>query len=191
MIGWANELFALLNDSSFQVTDPGCLHSPVLGLSLRRDDELSLVLKTKASPIARCRGSSVPLGTVQMSKDEVTVANTRGATAVLSGVITRTLSPTYEQLTVTELNEEAIVHQVSLTTASRERAAYTIEWLENLRSGPFIWPHLLSTEPETMRAERLYWKTIGSPFLGLPSQRAAVSVLPNYWWLANHSISAR
>ena len=67
---------------------------------------------------------------------------------MLSGVQTRAVT-TRDGSHPTGLKEVATVHQLTVTPGDLGKAAYTIEWLENLPASPFIWPDSIRTVRET------------------------------------------
>jgi len=47
MVDLAEECLRILNEGHFQVVEPGPLHTPIHGLSIRRDEKLTLILETE------------------------------------------------------------------------------------------------------------------------------------------------
>ena len=142
----------LLNQGQFYFTDPGPLHAPIHGFSLHRDDSLSLVLETEVPPEAKSTAVRYPSGTVRINTDQAKLVNAAGVQAVLTGVQT---------LTVNWLNDNlhkgvARVHQLTVTPGDLGKAAYTVEWLNNLTAIPFIWPNSIHTEREATGTGRIF-----------------------------------
>jgi hypothetical protein len=71
MAPWEYE-FALssINDGHFRVADPGPLHSPVLDFSIRRDENLKLILETRALPDAKSAAIERPSGRKNSSRQK-------------------------------------------------------------------------------------------------------------------------
>jgi hypothetical protein len=150
MIKWESESLALLNDGQFRITDAGPLHTPIHSFSLRRDDKLRLILETEAAPDAKPAVPQPQDGMASFATAQVELTNITAARALLSGVITKSVATRYEGSTRGALTEVARVHELTVITGNSERASYTVEWVENLPSSPFIWPDSIKTETETV-----------------------------------------
>lgn len=153
MMGWETTNLSMLNDGRFEVSDPGPLHAPIGQFSIRRNDALKLILEIEGPGNATSRAIQYPAGTVRISAETVELVNVGGVKAVLSGVEPFSQSVTQAPHGST-LRELARVHEFTITTAEFNKAAYTIEWLENLPRSPFIWPDLIKTVMETNISHR-------------------------------------
>ncbi len=136
----AEEGIRLLNKGLFEITDPGPLHQPILGFSIRRDENLRLILETDAHPTATSSATKQPPGTVRMSTERAVLRSLGGLEGEFRGVVpynvtTRTLGAS-EQL----LKEQAQVHIATTNNPRGAPAAYVIDWLENLPGSPYTWP---------------------------------------------------
>ena len=149
MLDWKNQSIGLLNQGDFQIVEPGPLHVPIEGFAIRRDENLALTLETKAARTAKSRAVQHPSGMVTLNTEQVELANISGIKAVLSGVQTRSVSTLQDGPRLSGLKEIAGIHQLTVTPGDPEKAAYTIEWLENLPVSPFIWPDSIRFETET------------------------------------------
>ena len=149
MTNWENESFDLLNQARFSFIDPGPLHAPIHKFSIRRGDQLNLILETEVPPDAESTAVKHPSGTVRINRDQAKLAYTAGVEAVLTGVQPLTLIPRYDGNDIIALKEVAHVRELKVTLGDLGSAAYTIEWLENLPASPFIWPDSVDTVTET------------------------------------------
>ena len=148
MFGWKDQSIDLLNRGSFRFVEPGPLHAPIHGFEVHRDEKLALILETEAAPNAKSAAVQYPPGTVRFNTEQVELVNVSGIKAVLSGVQTRTVI-TRDGSQPRALKEVATIHQLTVTPGFVEKAAYTIEWLDNLPTSPFIWPDCIRTISET------------------------------------------
>jgi hypothetical protein len=149
MINWEKESLDLLNQGHFRITDPGPLHSPIQRFSIRRDDKLDLILETEAAAGAKSGAVPYPPGTVRFDEEQAELVSVAGIKAVLAGVATHSVKILHGGSGPSELKETASVRQLTVTPGDPAKAAYTIEWLENLPASPFIWPDSIQTVMET------------------------------------------
>jgi hypothetical protein len=129
------------------VTDPGPLRAPVLDFTLRRGEALDLILETRTSPDAKSTAPEYPSGTVRITTESASLENIGGVKVRLAGVIPYR-SSTY-RTGQDEHVEEAKIHALEAVVQSGLEAHYTIDWLENLPTSPFIWPDFVKTKIET------------------------------------------
>ena len=148
MTDLAEECLDILNHGHFQFVDPGPLHSPIQGFSLRRNRKLALILETDADPKATSNAVVHPPGTVRFSTERAKLVNIAGTEAELVGVIPHQVRQTHSDLQQ-PLKETAQVHLVQVTPGDPSAATYTIDWLENFPDSPFIWPDSVNTEVST------------------------------------------
>lgn len=148
MTDLAEECLDILNDGHFHVVDPGPLHSPIRGFSLRRNRELTLILETDAAPRATSRAVEHRPGTVRFSTERAKLVSIAGIAAELVGVIPYQVMQTHSDLQK-PTKETARVHLVQVTPGDPSAAAYTIDWLENLPDRSFVWPDSVNTEVST------------------------------------------
>ena len=141
MVNLSEECLNVLNGGHFNVLEPGPLHTPIQSFSIRRDEKLRLILQTEIPPNATSVAVDHPPGTVRMSTERVVLRNIGGVDAELMGVVPFSLSSNTLGLTDKSRQESAQVHIARTHNAGGEPAAYTIDWLENLPSSPFVWPN--------------------------------------------------
>jgi len=152
MVDLSEECLNVLNGGHFTVVEPGPLHTPIQSFSIRRDEQLRLILETEVPPNATSAAVDYPPGTVRMSTERVLLRNIGGVDAELLGVIPFSLKSNTVGLTEKARQECAQVHIARTNYGGGGPAAYTIDWLENLPSSPFIWPassRIVSTTQST------------------------------------------
>jgi hypothetical protein len=182
MTGWDHE-FAVpfINEGHFRVTDPGPLRAPVLDFSLRRDEALDLILETRIAPDAKSTAPEHPSGTVRITTECASLENIGGVKVRLTGVIPyRVRTSTNYRTGKDEHVEEAKIHALEAAVRSDLEAHYTIDWLENLPTGPFVWPDFVETKIETATTRRFGLGTDGitlfSTDSGQSSSRTAAKI---------------
>jgi hypothetical protein len=140
MFDWKNQSIVLLNERGFSVTDPGPLHAPVRKFKILRDENLELWIETEAPLDARSSAKPHLSGTIRINTDQVGIEHRHiDAKAVLSGVLTQRLDQVEDHL-----EERAAIHELSTTLQDPSKAAYTIEWLDNMPKR-CIWPDTIKT----------------------------------------------
>lgn len=147
---WRWETFEDLVNSSgpWSVTNPGPLLAPVTGLSLRRNEDRELSLTADAPYDEASKAASYPPGTVR-EVDEVIEFSSPHFTAVSVGVVPRTKHILHGLKGGTSAaTQEASLQEVKFTSLHHTEGQYTIEWIENLDVGRFIWPSLIRSEKE-------------------------------------------
>jgi hypothetical protein len=150
MTRWQREIFELINEGHFRIVDPGPLHAPVRTFKIRRDDNLDLMLETKAPPDAKSAQRTYPAGTVRFNTDTVALENIAGIKAAMTGVIpTRYSTSHVNEPGQGELTEETKIHQIESVLRAEVEPAYIIDWVENLPSSQFVWPNLIKTKTDT------------------------------------------
>jgi hypothetical protein len=86
---WEEEGLNLLNEGDFLVIEPDPLHIPIRELSIRRDDNLTLFLETKAASDAKSSAIAYVPGTVRFNTVQIHLADSRGRKAVITGIQSR------------------------------------------------------------------------------------------------------
>jgi hypothetical protein len=167
MISLKDESIDFLNEGHFKIKDPGPLHSPVYGFSVRRDDKLALLLETEAASNAKSTAARHPTGTTLLNTERVELVNISGVGAVLSGVQAYSVRTLYNYQRLSVLQELARVHQLTITLGDVRTAAYSIEWLENLPAGPFVWPDSIQIVTEKVVTHSIALTNNGITITGL------------------------
>jgi len=149
----SEECLEILNHGVFEVTDPGPLHTPINSFSLRRDENLKLILETEVPVTARSSAVDHAPGTVRMSTERVLLRNIGGLDAELFGVVPVGLKMRYTRGAEHPHREGAQVHIARTHNGAGAPAIYTIDWLENLPRSPFLWPAMsrVVTTSKSMR----------------------------------------
>lgn len=142
MVNLSEECLDVLNGGHFTIVEPGPLHAPIQSFSIRRDEKLRLILETEVPPGVTSAAVDHPPGTVRINVERVMLRSIGGVDAEFNGVIPFSLTSNTVGYTVKSRKELAQVHIARTNYANGGPAAYTIDWLENLPSSPFIWPDL-------------------------------------------------
>lgn len=140
MVDLSEKCLDLLNGGNFEVRDPGPLHMPVYRLSIRRDENLRLIVTTEVPPNANSAWVMRPPGTVWISTEQVLLSNPSGIDAELSGVIPFELLSFYNGSVTTMCRESAQIHIAKTHNPRRNPVSYVIDWLENLPLKGLYWP---------------------------------------------------
>ena len=145
----------ILNHGLFKITEPGPLHAPITGFTLRRDEQLELILETKTAASATSAAVKYPSGTIRISTEAVEFQNVSSLTARAGGVVPFRYATSTDYKT--GINSRTETSRVSFVEGQlqNEAAKYTIEWLENVSSSPFVWPHSISTKTTTDKSRTL------------------------------------
>jgi hypothetical protein len=151
MANWQTESFDLVNQWGFRISDPGPLHQPIHRFKITRDENLAIILETEGPIDAIPAAVYMPAGTVYFNTDQVKLTNPGGYEAVLTGVGVFSRESISNVAPIWTLKEVARVHHMTVTLDDPGKAAYTIEWLDNLRADPFIWPDAIRTTKETTK----------------------------------------
>lgn len=136
----AEECIRLLNKGLFEITDAGPLHQPLHGFSIRRDENLQLILETEAHPTATSSAADQPPGTVRMSTERALLRSLGGLEGEFRGVIPYNVTRQAFGTSERSLKEQAQVHIATINNPRGAPPAYVIDWLENLPHTPFTWP---------------------------------------------------
>jgi hypothetical protein len=136
----SEECLGILNKGLFTITDPGPLHQPIRGFSIRRDDKLRLIVEIEADPGATSSAVGHPPGTVRMTTERVQLKSVGGLDGELSGVIPYSTKTHGSGASEQWLKEEASVHIAATRNPARMEPVRVIDWLENLPQSPFVWP---------------------------------------------------
>ena len=140
MVDLAEECLRILNEGHFQIVEPGPLHTPIHGFSIRRDEKLTLILETEVPSNATSAAIDHPPGMVRMSTESARLRSIGGVDAELVGVIPFSLKTRSSGVTEHPRKEESRVHIARTHFGGDSPATYVIDWLENLPASPFVWP---------------------------------------------------
>lgn len=157
MASWDHE-FAVdfVNEGHFYFVDPGPLHAPIQGFSLRRDQALNLILETKAVKNATSTAAKHPSGTVRQATETASLENVAKMKVMFSGVMPYQTRSTNDYKTgESEVVEEAKINAVEAVVRSELEPANTIDWLENFPEKFFFWPDSIENESVTSITQKI------------------------------------
>jgi hypothetical protein len=157
----AEECLDIINNGHFGIVDPGPLHTPVRSFSLRRNDKLTLIIETEVDPNATTTAVQHAPGTVRFSVERARLVNLAGVEAELVGVIPYSVKTAEGDSMNRALKESAQVHFATVASASAATAMYTIDWLGNLPTSPFVWPDSIKTTTNTTKTRSISMATGG------------------------------
>lgn len=151
---WEEETFELLlNNGLFQVTDCGPLCSPINSFEIKRDDKQRLLLTTCSDGNSKkdtLNFPELPAGTVHSNIACVTLSSS-DMTVVANGV--RPFDQDSRPNPATrayEKTEKAWVDSLEAVPEDVERVHQLIEWVDNVDTAMYIWPHSLEKNLETI-----------------------------------------
>ena len=149
------ECLRILNKGFFEITDPGPLHQPIRSFSIRRDEDLHLILETEAAPNATSMAIHQPPGTLRLTNERALLRSMGGLEGEFFGLVP--YSQHRQTLGVAEqsLKELTQVHIAKTNNPSAAPAAYVIDWLENLPKSPYTWPAASDVVTRTITTRRI------------------------------------
>ena len=142
----------LLNNGMFQITDCGPLYSPINSFEIKRDDKQRLLLTTHTDRNSRkdaLKFPDLPAGTVHSSIACVTLSSS-DMTVVAKGV--RPFDQTSRSNPATksyEKTEQTWIDSIEAVPADIEQVHQLIEWVDNVDTSSYLWPHNLEEYLET------------------------------------------
>jgi hypothetical protein len=152
---WEQETFEIVNKGHFHMTNPGPLHAPVHTSCFRYDDDLHLILETRAPAEAKSTAEVHPRGTLRTKKETVELKNVADMHAVATGVFSTSYRIHHNIETgQSELIEKAHINQLEAVLQPNVLPAYTIDWIANLRDR-FHWPDSIDIKNETTQTTRI------------------------------------
>jgi len=149
------ECLRILNNSLFEITDPGPLHQPIRRFSIRRDEKLRLVLETEAGPNATSAAVDQPPGSVRLTTERALLRSVGGLEGEFFGLVPYSQHAQSQGVTEQSLKELAQVHIAKTNNPSGAPAAYVIDWLENLPRSPYTWPAASNVVTRTSTTRRI------------------------------------
>ena len=159
---WEWEYFEkFITNESFGVTDSGPLAGSVTEFSIRRDENLNLILET-TSLNPQEQTAKFPPETVFIPSDQIRFENpSLGYSAFAYGILRKSRSDDYSLLETKGVLAKEISSVIALEgVLSNEDPHYLIEWLENI-GGPFIWPHSFSDQTMGGESRRTFHSPTG------------------------------
>lgn len=150
---WKEETFELLlNNGMFQITDSGPLCSPINSFEIKRDDKHRLLLTTRAEGNSQkdtCKFPKLPAGTVHSNVASVTLSSS-DMTVVANGVWPFDKIHRSNPITgAYETTEKARIDSIEAAPEDVGQVHQLIEWVDNVDTSLYIWPHSLEENHET------------------------------------------
>lgn len=156
---WEEETFELLlNSGMFQITDCGPMCSPINSFEIKRDDKQRLLLTTYSDGTPEngsLNRSEFPAGTVHSNVASVTLSSSN-MIVVAKGVLpfdqisrSNPISKAYET------TEKAWVDSLEAVPEDAERIHQLIEWVDNVDTSLYVWPHSMKENLETINTRTL------------------------------------
>ena len=141
MANWRWESFEdLLTPEIFTITNAGPLDGPIKSFSIRRDKDLDLVLETTViGPVTKSSTPERPAGTVWQPDDKVEFASLSGATCIAHGVYAYNSKGNSRRDGLSDTTQTSNCRSITVDFKNEAVPAYTIEWLENVRTGSHVW----------------------------------------------------
>jgi hypothetical protein len=143
------DALGLVNNGAFRVIDPGPLHAPVRSFAIRRDEKLRLIIDTEASPDAASKAVNHPSGRIMLATERAKLLSPGGTEALIEGLMGSSVTISHGNGKDGLLRESVKVHRLTVSPGDVGSTAYTIDWLENLPRGPFIWPDSYKMQRQT------------------------------------------
>jgi hypothetical protein len=152
----------------------------VTGFTLRRDEDLNLMLDTLSASDSTSSAIERPAGSVYISTAEVKFEGRFGAGVTASGVIPRIVLNTASKNSAEAKKQMSSLHTVRWNRQSAGEPRYVIEWVENM-SGPFVWPHSDDITETGEKRRRLHGPRgeviLSTPIHGMSSSRSCVQLV--------------
>lgn len=138
-----------INKGHFKVDEPGPLYFPIMDLTIKRDENLKLILTTTSDFNSKSDSIDHPPGTVRINNDAVELTSSSKRKVRMYGIqpLSYTISTDANGNSIrTELSS---VNFVAADVRDANTEKYLIEWLENVDDGHFKWPEFVGTNTKT------------------------------------------
>lgn len=143
---WKEETFELLlNNGRFQITDFGPLCSPIKSFEIKRDDKQRLLLTTRCDEKSRnglLNLPELPAGTVHSNIARITLSSS-DMTVIAKGVRPFEQNSSHQVTNVRETTEKTWIDSLESAPDDVERVHQLIEWVDNVDTSLYHWPHNL------------------------------------------------
>lgn len=143
---WKEETFELLlNNGRFQITDCGPMCSPINSFEIKRDDKQRLLLTTCCDENSRngsLNSPKLPAGTVHPNIACVTLSSS-DMTVIANGVMPFSQTPSHHVNNVRGITENARIDSLESVQDDVDRVHQLIEWVDNVDTVSYFWPHNL------------------------------------------------
>lgn len=141
----------------FQITDCGPLCSPINSFEIKRDDKQRLLLTTRCDKKSRngaLNSLKLPAGTVHSNIHCVTLSSPN-MTVIAKGVMPFSQTTSPHVTNVREITEKTWIDLLESTPDDVERVHQLIEWVDNVDTSLYRWPHNLAENLE-ISATRIF-----------------------------------
>lgn len=149
---WKEESFELLlNNGRFQITEFGPLSSPIRNFEIKRDDKQRLLLTTRCDEKSRngsLNSPQLPAGTVHPNIASITLSSSN-MTVIAKGVRPFDQSSPEHVTNDREVTEKAWIDSLESQLDDIEQVHQLIEWVDNVDTTVYIWPHNMKENLET------------------------------------------
>ncbi len=148
----------LLNTGCFKIDDCGPLHSPINSFEIHRDDKQRLVLTTRSDGKSRKnldQYPELPAGTVHTNIASITLVSPN---MLVSAKGVRSLGTNRRSNALTngyETTEKAEIDFLELVPQDLDDVHQLIEWVDNIDTALYIWPHNLKENIKTISTKTL------------------------------------
>lgn len=143
---WEKETFELLlNNGMFQITDCGPLCSPINSFEIKRDDKQRLLLTTRCDENSKngsLNSPKLPAGTVHSNIVCITLSSS-DMTVIAKGVMPFSQNTSHHLTNVRGTTESAWIDSLESVPDDVERVHQLIEWVDNVDTALYHWPHNL------------------------------------------------
>lgn len=143
---WEEETFELLlNNGRFQITDSGPLCSPIKSFEIKRDNKQRLLLTTRCDEKS-INGSlnppQLPAGTVHSNFASITLYSP-DMTVIAKGLRPFEQNHSHTITKAREATEKAWINSLESAPDDVEQVHQLIEWVDNVDTVLYHWPHNL------------------------------------------------
>lgn len=152
---FSETIFDYFHDGLMVVTKGDFITTHVTGTTLRRDEELDLILELKSRG-RQDKPDRYPAGTVRSADEVIEFRHLAGPTGIARGVVERGTLSRSNSAGETETIETYSAQSFEINMQREAQPSYTIEWVLNLPDG-FIW-----TEPALSSSVETFTQTVGS-----------------------------
>jgi len=149
------ECLCILNNSLFEIADPGPLHQPIRRFSIRRDEKLRLILETEADPNAISAAVDQAPGMVRLATERALLRSVGGLEGEFFGLVPYSQHHQFQAGAEQPLKELAQVQIAKTNNPSGASALYVIDWLENLPQSLYTWPEASDVVTKTITTRRI------------------------------------
>ncbi len=142
----------ILNSGIFKIIDHGPLYSPVNNFEIKRNNKKELILTTYSNKNSQkdiLRFPEFPSGTIFSLDDHNITLSGSNMTVIAKGAWSRELLSETDYKTRACIRKEiSWIDTLEAIPENTEQVHQLIEWVDNLDTSLFIWPHYLEEKRE-------------------------------------------